>query len=41
MPRLSQREEQKLMGNEDNPEHKPKRGRPKTNNFIRKEEEIL
>lgn len=42
MPRLSQREEQNMFKNEDKPEHKPQRGRPKRNyNLIRMEGENL
>ena len=42
MPRLSQREEQNMFKNEDKPEHKPQRGRPKGNHsLIRIEDEIL
>ena len=42
MPRLSQREEFKLMASEDNEAHRPKRGRPaKNRGFVRSERENL
>ena len=42
MPRLSQREEFKLMASEDNEAHRPKRGRPpKNRGFVRNERENL
>ena len=42
MPRLSKKKEQNMFKNEDKPEHKPRRGRPKKNHsLIRTENNIL